>query len=87
MELSQTDYIHHYYKKATNSEVTMDMYLGLRDKQVLSITLLQAVARVHLQPRWEGMKTKDITYMIDPQEGKECSALNSHNIAKFLWPT
>jgi len=74
MELSQTDYIHRYYKKATNSEVTMAMYLGLRDKQVLSITLLQAVARVQLQPRWEGMKTKDITYMIDPQEATECSA-------------
>ena len=52
--MTEADYILKYYSdKAddTNSGITMDMYLGLRTGQVLSISLLLAMADSQLQKK------------------------------------
>jgi hypothetical protein len=57
--MTEVDYIlKHYSKKAdaANSGITIDMYLGLRTGQVLSISLLLAMADVQLQKKWKGMR-------------------------------
>ena len=49
--MTEEDYIMKYYSDkadATNSGITMDMYLGLRTGQVLSISLLLAMADAQL---------------------------------------
>ena len=75
--MTEAEYISKYYSDkadATNSGITMDTYLGLRTGQVLSISLLQAMADAQLQRKWKGMRCHDFTVITQPQEHGQCSA-------------
>jgi hypothetical protein len=52
----------------------MDMYLGLRTGQVLSLSLLLAMSVVHLQKKWKRMRCRNFTVMMQPQEHGQCCA-------------
>jgi hypothetical protein len=80
--MTEEDYIMKYYSDkadATNSGITMDMYLGLRTGQVLSISLLLAMADAQLQKKWKGVRCRDFTVMTQPQEHGQCSATSLRN--------
>ena len=55
------------------------MYLGLRTGQVLSITLLLAVADIQLQRKWKGMRCRDFTATTQPQVRRYCSDTSLRN--------
>jgi hypothetical protein len=80
--MTEAEYILKYYSDkadATNSGITMDMYLGLRTDQVLSISLLLAMADAQIQKKWKGMRCRDFTVMMQPQEHGQCSATYLRN--------
>ena len=67
--MTEAEYIMKYYSdKAddSNSGIPMDMYLGLRTDQVISISLLLAMADAQLQKKWKGMRCRDFTVTTQP---------------------
>jgi hypothetical protein len=49
------DHILRYYADMIGS-VALEMYMGLRDKHMISASLLDAAIAVQLRPRWKGCK-------------------------------
>ena len=70
-----------YILRQCASGVIMDMYLGLRTGQVLSITFLFTAADVQLQRKWKGMCYRDFTATTQPQERGYCSDITLRNRA------
>jgi hypothetical protein len=72
--------------EATSSGITKGMYLGLRTEQVLSISLLLAMADAQVQKKWKRMRCRNFTVTTQPQEHGQCSATSLRSRAIIRSP-